>query len=94
MNRFYQLLKQDLQNEVQVVDTGCQGFCERGPILIVQPGDIFYEMLEEKDIPHLVEEHFLKGRPVEEQSGEQPTVWSAVPALVKYGPAACMMMTP
>ncbi len=60
-----ELEKQGLQNEIQVIDTGCQGFCERGPIMIVQPGDIFYEMLEEKDIPYLVEEHFLKGRPVE-----------------------------
>lgn len=59
-----ELEKHNLQNEIQVVDTGCQGFCERGPIMIVQPGDIFYEMLEEKDIPYLVEEHFLKGRPV------------------------------
>jgi NADH:ubiquinone oxidoreductase subunit F (NADH-binding)/(2Fe-2S) ferredoxin/Pyruvate/2-oxoacid:ferredoxin oxidoreductase delta subunit len=60
-----ELEKHNLQDEIQVVDTGCQGFCERGPIMIVQPGDIFYEMLEEKDIPYLVEEHFLKGRPVE-----------------------------
>ncbi|MCF6335138.1 MAG: NADH-quinone oxidoreductase subunit NuoF [Spirochaetales bacterium] len=72
-----ELEKHNLQDEVQVVDTGCQGFCERGPIMIVQPGDIFYEMLEEKDIPYLVEEHFLKGRPVEKhmyvpKGGENP----------------------
>ncbi len=55
--------KQDLQGEVEVITTGCQGFCEKGPIAIVQPDNIFYQQLEEKDIPKLVEEHFLKGRP-------------------------------
>ena len=33
--------------------------------MMVQPDDIFYQYLTEKDIPNLVEEHFLKGRPVE-----------------------------
>jgi len=37
----------------------------KGPILIVQPEGIFYQLLTVKDVPHLVEEHFLKGRPVE-----------------------------
>lgn len=60
-----EIKKQGLEDEVQVVETGCNGFCERGPITVVQPDDVFYQLLEEKDIPFLVEEHFLKGRPVE-----------------------------
>ncbi len=56
--------KQNLQDEVQVVMTGCNGFCAEGPLMAVQPDNIFYRQLTEKDIPHLVEEHFLKGRPV------------------------------
>ncbi|MBN2039868.1 MAG: NADH-quinone oxidoreductase subunit NuoF [Spirochaetes bacterium] len=58
-----ELKKRNLENEVQVVITGCQGFCEKGPIAIVQPDGIFYQLLEVDDIPMLVEEHFLKGRP-------------------------------
>ena len=54
-----------LQNEIQIVPTGASGLCVRGPILIVQPEGVFYQSLQVKDIPHLVEEHFLKGRPVE-----------------------------
>ncbi len=54
-----------LEDEVQVIDTGCNGFCERGPIAVVKPDDVFYQRLTEEDIPFLVEEHFLKGRPVE-----------------------------
>lgn len=60
-----EIKKQGLENEIQVVETGCNGFCERGPITVIQPDDVFYQQLEEKDIPFLVEEHFLKGRPVE-----------------------------
>jgi NADP-reducing hydrogenase subunit HndC len=53
-----------LQDEIQIVPTGASGLCVRGPILIVQPEGIFYQSLKVEDIPHLVEEHFLKGRPV------------------------------
>jgi NADH:ubiquinone oxidoreductase subunit F (NADH-binding)/(2Fe-2S) ferredoxin len=60
-----EIKKQGLEEEVQVIGTGCNGFCERGPVAVVQPDDIFYQQLQEKDIPYLVEEHFLKGRPVE-----------------------------
>lgn len=56
--------KQDLADDIQVVQTGASGLCVKGPILIVQPDGIFYQHLREADIPHLVEEHFLKGRPV------------------------------
>lgn len=57
--------KRDLSEEIQVVATGCQGFCAQGPIMIVQPDGIFYQMLTVEDIPLLVEEHLIKGRPVE-----------------------------
>ena len=60
-----ELRKQGLEDEVQVIGTGCNGFCERGPVAVVQPDDVFYQQLKKKDIPFLVEEHFLKGRPVE-----------------------------
>jgi NADP-reducing hydrogenase subunit HndC len=60
-----ELVKHDLQDEIQVVPTGCQGFCAQGPIILIQPEGIFYQLLTAKDVPHLVEEHFLKGRPIE-----------------------------
>jgi NADP-reducing hydrogenase subunit HndC len=56
--------KHGLQKEVLTVMTGCNGMCGAGPIVIVQPDGIFYQKVQEKDIPHLVEEHLLKGRPV------------------------------
>ena len=60
-----EIQKRGLEDEVQVIATGCNGFCERGPVAVVQPDDVFYQELKEEDIPFLVEEHFLKGRPVE-----------------------------
>jgi len=60
-----ELRKHGLDTEIQVVGTGCNGFCERGPVMLVQPEGIFYQQLTVEDIPLLVEEHFLKGRPVE-----------------------------
>jgi len=56
--------RRGLQNDVQVVPTGASGLCVKGPIMIVHPEGIFYQLLRVEDIPHLVEEHFLKGRPV------------------------------
>ena len=59
-----EIKKQGLENEVAVVTTGCNGFCAVGPLMVVQPDGIFYQQLKEEDIPFLVEEHLLKGRPV------------------------------
>jgi NADH:ubiquinone oxidoreductase subunit F (NADH-binding)/(2Fe-2S) ferredoxin/Pyruvate/2-oxoacid:ferredoxin oxidoreductase delta subunit len=60
-----ELASHGLAEEIQVISTGCNGFCANGPIVVVKPDNIFYQMLKEEDIPHLVEEHFLKGRPVQ-----------------------------
>ncbi|MBE0431827.1 NADH-quinone oxidoreductase subunit NuoF [candidate division WOR-3 bacterium] len=61
-----EIARKHLNDEIRVITTGCQGFCERGPIVIVQPDGIFYQQVKKRDIPHLVEEHLLKGRPVKE----------------------------
>jgi len=55
-----------LEDEVLVVATGCQGFCERGPIVVHWPDGIFYQKVTEEEIPKLVAEHLLKGRPYKE----------------------------
>ncbi len=60
-----ELLNRGLENEVNVVFTGCNGFCAQGPVMTVYPEGIFYEKFMLKDIPEIVEEHFIKGMPVE-----------------------------
>jgi NADH:ubiquinone oxidoreductase subunit F (NADH-binding)/(2Fe-2S) ferredoxin/NAD-dependent dihydropyrimidine dehydrogenase PreA subunit len=73
--------KKGLTDEVQVIKTGCQGFCARGPIVIVQPDNIFYCGVEKRDAATLVEEHLLKGRPVKKLLYTPPDAQAPVPAL-------------
>ncbi|WP_204403503.1 NADH-quinone oxidoreductase subunit NuoF [Alkaliphilus hydrothermalis] len=58
--------KYGYKEEVTVVKTGCFGFCEKGPIVKVQPDDIFYVEVKPKDAKRIVEEHVIKGRKVED----------------------------
>lgn len=60
-----ELTKHDLMDEVDLVVTGCFGLCELGPIVIVYPEGTFYSRVEVSDIAELVEEHMIKGRPLE-----------------------------
>lgn len=60
-----EIQKHSLQEKVEIIETGCNGFCAMGPILVVQPDDIFYQKLSVNDIPELVEQHLLNNTPVE-----------------------------
>jgi NADP-reducing hydrogenase subunit HndC len=53
-----------LENEAQVVITGCFGFCEKGPIVKVIPDNTFYTQVKPEDCKEIVNEHVLKGRKV------------------------------
>src|SRR5512139_1317194 len=60
-----ELVAQGLIDEVQVLETSRIGGCISGPEIMVYPEAVHYAGLTPEDIPHLVEEHFLKGRVVE-----------------------------
>ena len=60
-----QIAEKGLADEVQVVRTGCFGLCALGPVMIVYPEGTFYSCVTIDDVPEIVEEHLLKGRPVE-----------------------------
>ncbi|MBQ8524050.1 MAG: NAD(P)H-dependent oxidoreductase subunit E, partial [Clostridia bacterium] len=60
-----ELAAHGLEDEVKVVQTGCFGLCALGPVMIIYPEGTFYSMVTADDIPEIVEEHFLKGRPVQ-----------------------------
>jgi len=59
-----ELAKNNLQDEVKVVMTGCFGLCALGPIMIVYPEGAFYSRVETDMIPEIVSEHIIKGRVV------------------------------
>ncbi len=54
-----------LENEVQVVRTGCFGFCEKGPVVKMVPDNTFYVHVTPEDADEIVAEHLVKGRKVE-----------------------------
>ena len=76
-----ELQKRGLEDEIQVVLTGCNGFCANGPIMAVFPEGIFYQKLKPEDIPYIVEEHLLKGRPVEKFMYKEVEKKTSVPAM-------------
>jgi NADH:ubiquinone oxidoreductase subunit F (NADH-binding)/(2Fe-2S) ferredoxin/NAD-dependent dihydropyrimidine dehydrogenase PreA subunit len=70
-----------LDKEFMVVETGCNGFCAQGPIMIVQPEGIFYQKIKKEDVAHIVEEHFLKGRPVKRLFYKEPASSETIPGI-------------
>jgi NADH:ubiquinone oxidoreductase subunit F (NADH-binding)/(2Fe-2S) ferredoxin len=55
---------QGVADEVQIVKTGCFGFCEQGPIVKILPEDSFYVKVKPEDAKELISEHIIKGREV------------------------------
>ena len=43
--------KKGHDQKIRLRFTGCRGFCERGPIVTIQPQGIFYQRVQEKDVP-------------------------------------------
>jgi NADH:ubiquinone oxidoreductase subunit F (NADH-binding)/(2Fe-2S) ferredoxin/Pyruvate/2-oxoacid:ferredoxin oxidoreductase delta subunit len=60
-----ELEKRGIANQVDVLTTGCHGFCERGPVVVIKPENTFYERMQLKDVADVVEETLINGRVVE-----------------------------
>ena len=54
----------NLDEKVMVVETGCNGFCAMRPLMVVQPGDIFYQKIKIADVPELVQTQLVQGKPL------------------------------
>jgi len=76
-----ELKKNGLAQEIELVTTGCNGFCDTGPLLVVKPDNIYYNHLTVEMIPNLVEEHFLKGRPVKDMMFIPPSEEEFLPKI-------------
>ncbi len=61
-------VKQELANQslvgIEVKKTGCRGYCENGPVMSVEPEDIFYNKVKPRDVLDIVAETLVNGRPV------------------------------
>lgn len=61
-----------LDQDIQVIMTGCFGFCEKGPIVKMMPDNTFYTQVTPEDCREIVEEHLIKGRKVTRLLFEDP----------------------
>lgn len=65
----YEMIKDELgrkglNNDVQIIRTGCFGFCEKGPIVKILPDNTFYTLVNPSDAKEIIDEHIIKGRKV------------------------------
>ncbi len=54
-----EIKNKDFKNKVEIKVTGCHGFCERGPIVVIHPKGIFYQKVQSKDVKLILSETVL-----------------------------------
>ncbi len=74
-----ELARFGLNKSIDLVPTGCHGFCEMGPLVSIYPEDIFYVRVKPEDVPEIVEKTLRNGEMVERllyhhHEGAEPTV--------------------
>ena len=77
-SKVYQRLKQELahqgmQDEVEVKLSGCHGFCEKGPIMVLYPEGIFYPQVKEENVPEIVEKTVKNGELIRSLLFKEPS---------------------
>jgi NADH-quinone oxidoreductase subunit F/NAD(P)H dehydrogenase (quinone)/NADP-reducing hydrogenase subunit HndC len=75
------IAKQGLGDRVKVIETGCNGFCALGPVMVVYPEGTFYVSLETGDVEEIVAEHLAGGQPVERLFFKDPASKKRVPLM-------------
>jgi NADH-quinone oxidoreductase subunit F len=65
--------------DIKVDFTGCHGYCQQGPIAVVEPDGIFYTHVSATDVPDIVKSHLIKGKPVERLFFKDPNTGEAIP---------------
>lgn len=60
-----ELKSRGLCNKVRVLPTGCHGFCEQGPLMVISPGNIFYCHIKPEDASEIISETLVKGKVID-----------------------------
>ena len=79
------LEQRGLAHQVEVRTTGCFGFCEQGPIVIMHPGETFYVRLRPKDAEDIIEQHVIAGKVVERLLYRHPVTQAVLPTAQEMG---------
>ncbi|MEW6482040.1 MAG: NuoF family protein [bacterium] len=58
--------------DIEILKTGCPGFCEKGPLLTILPQDIFYSKITSEDVSLIIEETIIKGKVIDKLLYEDP----------------------
>jgi len=67
-----ELGRRNLEGKVEVKETGCPGFCQQGPLIVVHPNRVFYPKLKPEHARAIVEETILRGQPVDDLLYKDP----------------------
>lgn len=78
------LEKYHLEEEVQLIETGCMGLCDLGPRLIIYPEGVVYCRVQAEDAADIVSEHLLKGRVVDRLVHRDPKTKKPVPFIKDF----------
>lgn len=73
------LAAKGMEHEIKIVETGCHGLCEMGPLVIVYPEGVFYVRVQPEDVDEIVETHLIKGRVIERLLYKEPATLATVP---------------
>jgi len=74
-----EIARRGLKQEVNVIQSGCRGFCAIGPIMTIYPEGIFYCRLTAADVAEIVEETLIKGRVVQRLTYQEPATHQNLP---------------
>jgi len=69
------------REKVKIVETGCNGFCAAGPIMVIYPGGYFYQKVKVEDVKDIVSQHFISGRPIKRLMYHDKVTGEAMPFL-------------
>ncbi len=65
--------------EIEVKRTGCHGFCQRGPLVVVEPEGVFYSKVKPDDVPDIIESLLPEGKPLERLFYRHPATDKPIP---------------
>ncbi len=75
------VMEKNLQDEVKIIETGCIGSCDLGPLALIYPEGVLYQKLKPSDAEEIVTEHLLKGRIVDRLLYREPVTAKSIPSL-------------
>lgn len=62
-----------LSSKVEIISTGCQGFCARAPVMVIDPDDIFYQQVALSDVKEIISQTLIKGKLIEHLLYKEPS---------------------